>query len=254
MANQNEAELIEAVETATEHIRRGNGYYESGKFKEAVAEYNKAVELEADVAPHFGGGNPYAVVYNNRGAANSEIGCHGHDKAIGDLNKAIDLSPDDAESYYNRGAAYNDLEQYDKAISDYSKAIDLEPERAIYYINRGRAYNLIDNNGRAIDDFDRAVEINPDSSEAYLSRATVYLELRELDRAVEDINKALALNPRGPGAKTVHYLVRAEARFKQRKLYKAFADLWNALARLPLSLFQRESDEDAVLGSGSARH
>lgn len=248
MANQSGAELIEAVETARAHIRRGNDCYESGKFKEAVAEYNRAVELEADVAPHFGGGNPYAVVYNNRGAAHSEIGCH--DKAIDDLNKAIDLSPDDAESYYNRGAAYIDLEQYDKAISDYSKAIDLEPERAIYYINRGRAYDLIDDNDRAIDDFDRAVEINPDSSAAYFSRAMVYLKLRELDRAVEDINKALALNPRGPSAKTVHYLVRAEARFKQRKLYKAFADLWNALVRLPLSFFQRESDEDAALGSG----
>lgn len=247
MSNRNRGALIEAVETAKAHIRRGNDCYESGKFKEAVAEYNMAVELEAEIAPHFWGGNPYAAVYNNRGAANSEIGCH--DKAVDDLSKAIEMSPDEAAFYCNRGAAYDDIEQYDKAISDYSKAIDLEPESPVYYINRGRAYDMIDSKVRAVRDFDRAIQLDPNDYPAYFGRAMAHLDLRELDRAVEDINKALEFNPRGPGAETVHYLVRAEARFKQRKFFKAFADLWIALARLPLSLFQRESDQNAAFGS-----
>ncbi len=214
MSNRNRGELIEAVETARAHIRRGNDYYDSGKFEKAVAEYNKAVELEAEIAPHFWGGNPYAVVYNNR------------------------------------GVSYENTEQYDKSISDFSKAIDLEPERAIYYINRGRSYDMIDIKVRAVHDFSRAIQLEPDNNAAYFGRAMVHSDLRELDRAVEDINKALELNPRGPGVETVHYLVRAETRFKQRKFFKAFADLWIALARLPLSLFQRESDQDAAFRSG----
>ena len=45
-----------------------------------------------------------------------------------------------AEAYYNRGIAYGDKGEYDKAIEDYSKAIELNPEYAEAYNNRGNAY------------------------------------------------------------------------------------------------------------------
>ena len=42
--------------------------------------------------------------------------------------KAIELDPDFAEVYNNRGTAYSDRSEYKRAIEDYNKAIDLKPE------------------------------------------------------------------------------------------------------------------------------
>ena len=58
-------------------------------------------------------------------------------EAIADYDKAIELNPKDADTYYNRGAAKNHLKQHKEAIADYDKAIELDPKDADAYYNRG---------------------------------------------------------------------------------------------------------------------
>ena len=41
-----------------------------------------------------------------------------YDKAIDDFTKTIELNPDSAGAYNNRGNAYSNLEQYDKVLKD----------------------------------------------------------------------------------------------------------------------------------------
>ena len=64
-----------------------------------------------------------------------------YDQAIADYNMAIELKPDYAQAYVNRGNAYRDKGVIDRAIADYSKAIELKPDYAQAYYNRGGAYN-----------------------------------------------------------------------------------------------------------------
>ena len=45
-----------------------------------------------------------------------------HQKAIDDYSKAIELNPQYAYAYYNRGIAHNDLGEHQKAIDDYYQA------------------------------------------------------------------------------------------------------------------------------------
>ena len=61
-------------------------------------------------------------------------------KAIADYDKAIELNPEYAGAYYNRGIAKRQLKQYKEAIADYDKAIKLNPKDANVYYNRGFAY------------------------------------------------------------------------------------------------------------------
>ena len=49
----------------------------------------------------------------------------------------IDLAPDDATAYRNRGLSYSDLGQNERAIEDYDKAMKLDPNSAGAYNNRG---------------------------------------------------------------------------------------------------------------------
>ena len=89
------------------------------------SEYEKAIE-KYDEAIEL---NPnYAELYNNRGTAKDELGQHR--EAISDLNKAVELNPDFAEAYYNRGLAKGNLGQHQEAIVDYNKAIELNPNYA----------------------------------------------------------------------------------------------------------------------------
>ena len=81
--------------------------------------------------------NPdYAEAYNNRGAAYGDKG--DVDRAIDDCNTAITLKSDYADAYNNRGNAYDNKGKVDRAISDYTEAIDLNPDYVEAYYNRGK--------------------------------------------------------------------------------------------------------------------
>ena len=54
-----------------------------------------------------------------------------------DFNKAIDLNPNEAIYYNNRGDCETELFEYKNAINDYTKAITLNPNEGFYYYNRG---------------------------------------------------------------------------------------------------------------------
>ena len=56
---------------------------------------------------------------------------------LADYTKAIELNPNNAEVYYNRGGVYRGKGDYDCALADYTKAIELNPNDAEIYNNRG---------------------------------------------------------------------------------------------------------------------
>ena len=54
---------------------------------------------------------------------------------IADYTKAIEINPRDADAYYNRALAKDDLKDYYGAIADYTKSIEISPA-ADAYLNR----------------------------------------------------------------------------------------------------------------------
>ena len=80
----------------------------------------------------------------------SEIGRQAIDanrwnEALNAYDKAIELNPNDASAYNNRGLAYSNLGKYKQAILSYDRAIELNPKDADAYYNRGNAYNRLGN-------------------------------------------------------------------------------------------------------------
>ena len=53
--------------------------------------------------------------------------------------KAIELNPQHADAYNNRGNAKYSLKEYKEAIKDFNQAIELNPQHAKAYNNRGNA-------------------------------------------------------------------------------------------------------------------
>ena len=72
-------------------MNRGNAKAELKRYSEAIADYDKAIELD----PNF------ALAYMNRGKAKAEL--KQYSEAIADYDKAIELDPNFALAYTNRG-------------------------------------------------------------------------------------------------------------------------------------------------------
>ena len=132
--------------------------------------------------------------YYNKGNAYANL--EQYEKAIADYSKAIEIDPKYTLAYINRGLAYANLKQYDKAIADYSQAIKLDPKDPGAYNNRGLAYSNIKQYDKAIADYNQAILLDPKYSGAYNNRGNIYLELKQYDKAIADYNQAILLDPK----------------------------------------------------------
>jgi tetratricopeptide (TPR) repeat protein len=106
-------------------LDRGNAYLNKGQYDLAMADFNKAIEID----PKF------AKAYNNRGDAYEKKGQY--DLAIADFTKAIEVDPKFAFGYAFRGFAYGHKGQYDQAIADYVRAIVVAKLVGAHYKKEG---------------------------------------------------------------------------------------------------------------------
>ncbi|MDA9030143.1 tetratricopeptide repeat protein, partial [Flavobacteriaceae bacterium] len=80
-------------------------------------------------------------------------------------SKAIELNPNYADAYYNRGESKISLKDYKEAINDFNKVIELDPLSADAYYNRGISkYYTNDLNG-ACEDAKKSRSLGFDASE-----------------------------------------------------------------------------------------
>lgn len=134
----------------------------------------------------------FAEAYNNRGNAYQRKG--DFDSAINDYNSALKLQPDYAEAYNNRGNTYLEKGDFDQTIQDYTEAIQLKPDYAGAYDNRGVAHWRKGNFNQAITDHTQAIQLAPNHANAYRNRGEAWLYLRKWEKAKIDLTTARELD------------------------------------------------------------
>jgi tetratricopeptide (TPR) repeat protein len=83
--------------------------------------------------------------------------------------------------------------QYDKAMADLDQALQLNSKCVAAHINRG---NVLDDTGRteqALADYDAAASIDPLDPEVFYNRAVAHSKLGSVGKARNDFEKAAAL-------------------------------------------------------------
>lgn len=197
-----------AANRANAYNNRCNAYNSKGEYDRAIADCNRAIELNQN----------YAEAYDNRGDAYDGKG--EHDRAIADFTRAIMLNPKDAAAHYDRGLAYRHKGDNDRAIADYTRAIALKPDYAEAYGNRGNAHGAKGDYDAAIADHTRALQLNPNDAQGYYNRASTYFRKGDYDAAIADYTHAIGLNPNDSEA----YQNRALAYNKKGDYGRAAAD------------------------------
>ena len=115
------------------------------------------------------------------------------EKALAAYDTAIQLQPDYAEVYNNRGNIKSGLGSHDAALDDYDEAIRPNPNFAEVYSNRGAAKFRLSKPAAALADLNEAIRLRPDFMHAYINRGVVKLGLNNIDEAEADFQKALEL-------------------------------------------------------------
>jgi tetratricopeptide (TPR) repeat protein len=115
-----------AASTAEDYYHRANhNYYELHDVRGALADYDRAIELDPN----------HALAYSNR--ANVKKDClQDVWGALDDYDRALDLNPHDPVTYYNRALLKNIKQDYPGSLADYDRAIELNPSDADSHNNR----------------------------------------------------------------------------------------------------------------------
>jgi len=119
------------------------------------------------------------------------------DKAIENMNKALELVPKSGRAYINLGDALRGGSKLEMARDNYSKAIELDSENALAYLKRAHANLFLDYFASAKTDYHKAVRLADDVNLVIYSNYAAFTEIykgemmvafNELNLALEKVN------------------------------------------------------------------
>lgn len=111
------------------HNYRGLTLAAQQKYREAIAEYSKAIEFKKDFAEAF---LNRGILYSNEFAE--------YDKAIEDFKKVLILQPDNLDAAINIGVSYYKKGETEAAINQYNSIIVKNPDMSRAYYLRALAF------------------------------------------------------------------------------------------------------------------
>ena len=134
-----------------------------------------------------------AVLRNNLGRALAEDGRG--DDAIREGQKAVQLNPAYGEAFNNLGNAFAQKGRLHEAITQYQKALELVPNYAIAHNNLGNALARQGKLDEAIRQFQEAVAMDPGYTKAHNNLGTALLQKGRPDEAITQFQEVLQLDP-----------------------------------------------------------
>jgi tetratricopeptide (TPR) repeat protein len=117
-----------------------------------------------------------------------------YDEALTALDQSIEINPNFAEAFYNRGLTHYCMNDMDLAIEDFDRSLQLGFDDVLLYRNRGNAYARKGDVERALSDYAQAIALEPENGGVYLNRGEVYENTLQKEPAKADYQKILTLN------------------------------------------------------------
>ncbi|WP_293259368.1 tetratricopeptide repeat protein [Microcoleus sp. PH2017_21_RUC_O_A] len=205
-------------DTADNCIQRAESYGAQKQFDRAIAECQRAIEIQPDAVAAY---KLWGSILQGRGNLAGAIECY---------QTVVKINSSDVQAYVNLGSLYAMNKQRQQAIACYQKAIALQPNLAAAYRNLARVWtqdgkleeanecwyeafslepekvspnhhfklgNILFRQGKitqAIACYQRAIELNPNLNDVYQNLAKALTKQGKLDEAAVCLQKAVALN------------------------------------------------------------
>ncbi len=170
--------------------KHSNAYYNRALLHFNNNQYDKALE---DCSNALKYDDKHAAAYGLRGLCYKQK--ENIDKAIQDFSKEIKYLTDKkikATAYFNRAWTYSMQLKNKEKLADLQKAVELQPENIEYQYECGRAKFEVGGEvyESAIKNFTKVIELDPKHKEAYTERATYNMTFQHFKEALADLKIA----------------------------------------------------------------
>lgn len=147
-------------EAAPYFYERAEVKAQMGKYRDAVIDYNEFYDAI--------NGQVTAAFYLQREQA--EIQCRMYQQAINDINKAVEMEPENVELWVEKGSIHVRVGQIDEAITALNKAISMDPKNGAAYRMLGYCQVQQKKNKEACANFTKAKELGDEVADSLIQK------------------------------------------------------------------------------------
>jgi eukaryotic-like serine/threonine-protein kinase len=176
-----ERALAITPQLAEGHTCLGNVYFSTGKYEEAVQQFQSSLDLDRNSDETL---RLLAAAYQKQGKASAAEEAY---------RKAISLRPNYWDVYNAFGSFYYNQARYTDAEAMFQKAIELAPLNFRGYSNLGAIYLLVGRYGEAVTALERSSALRP-SFESYGNLGAAYFYMRRYQDSAENLQQALKID------------------------------------------------------------
>jgi protein O-mannosyl-transferase len=199
---------------------RANYYRSLKQYDLALNDYASAIALK-----------PEAQTLNSRSKLYFDISGNSIDTlklALNDLNKAIELNPNNGEFLINRGAMYAKLGDFDKSLESLNEGLKLKPDQISGYLNRSLIYNAKNDFQNALNDLTEYLKYDPYNATIIYEHGVKNRLLNNLKESIADYSRAIELGD--ATYNSLFYYERAFSYFMLKDFAKAKTDYKTAIS------------------------
>ncbi|TWB41153.1 DUF3857 domain-containing protein [Nitrospirillum pindoramense] len=217
--------------TADEYTDRGYNLMRAKRYKEAIADFNKAEALNPKMATaiadrglaHYWLGEldqadqdfdkasaidpRNAYVFQGRGLVAAQRGQL--KEAVAALSTSLEIDANNEFTLTHRAQAYIRMKDYDRALDDLAAVLHQHPEWLDGYSYRAQIFFTMGMPDKALAEGQRVVDANPNTTAAYIAAANIYAWLKRNADAVRVLTQSLEIQPT-PAAYTMRAAVRPD--------------------------------------------
>ena len=217
LASINEQENVSRLSPSQAQLSSLLEHYQNGRFGDAE---KLAISITHEFPRHQFGWKVLGAVLGQTGRKSEAVNAN---------QKAVELSPQDAEAHSNLGNTLKELGRLDEAEASLRQAIALKPDLAKAHYNLGATLKELGRLDEAEASLRQAIALKPDYAEARSNLGGMLREQGRLDEAEASYMQAIALKP---DLAEVHYNLGNTLR-EQGRLDEAEASLRQAIALKP---------------------
>jgi protein O-mannosyl-transferase len=229
----------------------GNALDSAGRRSEALASYDRALQLRPDYAMAYynkaesvlkmGQASAAVALFDQalridpayfkaiRGKGDALVQAGRGDVAIPLYQEALKLQPDDSDASRSLGIALLNAGRVSEAIERFEAVLRVDPRDARAHNNLGYAYSKVGRMEMAAEHFAAAVRLEPDSAEAHCNYAVALARAGRLTDAIGEYRQGILLKPDD----AVAYYSLANAYARTGDLLQAVAAYQGALRYRP---------------------
>ncbi len=182
------------------YYNRANYYGRNGRTAEALADYDRALELNKGLPR----------IWYNKGLLLAQL--DRNDSALVCFDHAIELDPSLVDALNNRGAMRYRRGDLAGAISDFTRILELNPRYRDAYLNRAVAYAVLKDDEKSAADRRRGIDLdpgNPANAEEYNLLGVTLQRLGRHREAVAAFDQAIGAIRPGDAKLGGYYLARS---------------------------------------------